>query len=206
MSVLLDTIERSDNLVNVVDDQMKNLTESNLKIENSKKEVILISKDNVQFRVDTKIAQMSALLKAMIDEYDDNDIEESDNLQELPLPNVSSEILSKVIEFCTYYVNTEKMCEIEKPLPDSDLKVVVGNWYGTFIQKMDLETTFEVILASNFMDIKSLLDLSCASIGAQHMGKTTAQCQEHFRELREANESTSEREANESTSKTNESR
>merc|ERR1712138_106598 len=149
---------------------------------------------------------MSALLKAMIDEYDDNDIEESDNLQELPLPNVSSEILIKVIEFCTYYVNTEKMCEIEKPLPDSDLKVVVGNWYGTFIQKMDLETTFEVILASNFMDIKSLLDLSCASIGAQHMGKTTAQCQEHFRELREANESTSEREANQSTSKTNESR
>ena len=135
MSVLLDTIEKSDNLVNVVDDQMKNLTESNLKIENSKKEVILISKDNVQLRVDKKIAEMSALLKAMIDEHDDNDIEESDNLQELPLPNVSSKILIKVIEFCTYYVNTEKMCEIEKPLPDSDLKVVVGNWYGTFIQK-----------------------------------------------------------------------
>merc|ERR1712159_774409 len=99
---------------------------------------------------------------------------------------------------------------IEKPLPDSDLKVVVGNWYGNFIQEMDQETTFEVILASNFMDIRSLLDLSCASIGAQHMGKTTAQCSEHFRELREKNESTSEvnestSEVNESTSKTNES-
>ena len=202
MSELLDTTQMHDNIINVVDDQMTNLAESNLKMKDSKNKVILISKDNVQFIVDSKVAKMSGLLKAMIDEYEENDIEELENLQELPLPNVSSEYLSKIIEYCTYYVNTEPMCEIEKPLSDSNLKVVVGDWYGDYIQKMNQETTFEVILASNFMDIKPLLDLSCASISSQHMGKTTAQIQEHFRELREANELSSEK--NESSSEKNE--
>jgi S-phase kinase-associated protein 1 len=51
---------------------------------------------------------MSELVKMMID--DDQDDEES---QEIPLPNVKSAILAKVIEYCQHY-KTEPMTEIEK--------------------------------------------------------------------------------------------
>jgi S-phase kinase-associated protein 1 len=51
---------------------------------------------------------MSELVKTMIDE--DQDEEEA---QEIPLPNVKSAILAKVIEFCQHH-KIEQMNEIEK--------------------------------------------------------------------------------------------
>jgi S-phase kinase-associated protein 1 len=39
--------------------------------------------------------------------------DQGDDIQEIPLPNVKSAILAKVIEFATHY-QTEKMNEIEK--------------------------------------------------------------------------------------------
>jgi S-phase kinase-associated protein 1 len=51
---------------------------------------------------------MSEVVKTMITDDDD-----SDEIQEIPLPNVKSTILSKVIEFAKHY-KEEAMTEIEK--------------------------------------------------------------------------------------------
>jgi S-phase kinase-associated protein 1 len=52
--------------------------------------------------------KMLELVKTMID-----DDQEEDEAQEIPLPNVKSAILAKVIEFAQHY-RTEPMNEIEK--------------------------------------------------------------------------------------------
>jgi S-phase kinase-associated protein 1 len=70
--------------------------------------VHLVSQEGELFDVPLHVAKMSELVKTMIDE--DQDDEEA---QEIPLPNVKSSILAKVIEFSQHY-KVEPMHEIEK--------------------------------------------------------------------------------------------
>jgi S-phase kinase-associated protein 1 len=70
--------------------------------------VHLVSQEGESFDVLLSVGRMSELVKTMIDE--DQDEEEA---QEIPLPNVKSSILAKVIEFAQHY-RQEPMNEIEK--------------------------------------------------------------------------------------------
>ncbi len=70
--------------------------------------VHLVSQEGERFDVPVNVAKLSELVKTMIDEDQDDD-----EAQEIPLPNVKSSILAKVIEFANHYV-TAPMAEIEK--------------------------------------------------------------------------------------------
>jgi S-phase kinase-associated protein 1 len=89
---------------------------------------------------------------------------------EVPLPNVKSEVLVKVIEFCEHYI-AEPMTEIEKPLKSNNMAEVVQSWYAEFVN-VEQVMLFELILAANYMDIKPLLDLTCATVASMIKGKT----------------------------------
>lgn len=156
--------------------------------DNDKKEaatvkIDLISKEGDKFPVVETVAKMSELVKSMMedkeeDEEDDDDDDDEEGegstkekkTTEIPLPNVKSEVLKKVIEFCVHHLN-EPMTEIEKPLKSQNMADVVQKWYADFV---DLEQVllFELILAANYMDIKPLLDLTCATVASMIKGKT----------------------------------
>jgi S-phase kinase-associated protein 1 len=63
------------------------------------------------------------------------------------------------------------MNEIEKPLKSSNMTEVVQKWYADFVD-VEQAMLFELILAANYMDIKPLLDLTCATVAAMIKGKT----------------------------------
>lgn len=96
----------------------------------------------------------------------------------MQLPNVKSSILSKVIEFLTHY-KEEPMSEIEKPLKSSNINELVQEWYVYFVN-IDQAILFELILASNFMDIKPILDLTCATVTSIVKRKTPEEIRQHF--------------------------
>ncbi|KAJ7557589.1 hypothetical protein O6H91_05G133200 [Diphasiastrum complanatum] len=75
-----------------------------------------------------------------------------------PLPNVTSKILAKVIEYCKYLVDLHKSGD-EKAIPEEDVKA----WDADFV-KVDQATMFDLILAANHLNIKSLLDLTCQAV------------------------------------------
>ena len=104
--------------------------------------------------------------------------DQGDDVQEIPLPNVKSQILTKVIEFCTHY-QSEPMNEIEKPLKSANMHDVVQEWYASFVN-VEQEVLFEMILAANYMDIKPLLDLTCATVATMIKGKTPEEIRAHF--------------------------
>jgi S-phase kinase-associated protein 1 len=137
--------------------------------------ISLMSKEGDAFPVPVGVAKMSELVKSMIDEDDDGD---GDNGQEIPLPNVKATVLKKVIEFCTHY-NTEPMSEIEKPLKSSTMSQVVQRWYADYVN-VDQALLFELILAANYMDIKPLLDLTCATVASMIKGKTPEEIRRTF--------------------------
>lgn len=104
--------------------------------------------------------------QTMVDDDDDAD---DDEQQEVPLPNVKSSVLSKVIDFAKHHA-TQPMSEIDKPLKSANMSEVVQSWYSEFVD-VDQELLFELILAANYMDIKPLLDLTCATVASMIKGK-----------------------------------
>merc|ERR1719269_494439 len=93
--------------------------------EDDDRRVNLMSQEGDQFEVEVKVAKMSELVKTMIPE-------EADEAQEIPLPNVKSHVLAKVIEFCRRYAE-EPMSEIEKPLKSANMHEVVQEWYANYV-------------------------------------------------------------------------
>ena len=70
--------------------------------------VHLVSSEGESFDVALSTAKMSELVKTMIDEDAD-----ADEAQEIPLPNVKSQILAMVIEFIRHHTS-DPMTDIEK--------------------------------------------------------------------------------------------
>lgn len=98
----------------------------------SSKMIVLKSSDGETFEVEEVVALESQTIKHMIE---DNCADTS-----IPLPNVTSKILAKVIEYCKRHVDASKSSEVEKP-SDDDLK----NFDADFV-KVDQGTLFDLIL------------------------------------------------------------
>lgn len=93
---------------------------------------ILKSSDGESFEVDEAVAVESQTIKHMIeDDCADNGI---------PLPNVTSKVLAKVIEYCKKHVETPKSDD-RPSSADDDLK----SWDAEFV-KVDQATLFDLIL------------------------------------------------------------
>ncbi|XP_021756186.1 SKP1-like protein 1B [Chenopodium quinoa] len=131
------------------------------------RKIILKSADNERFEVDENAAKLSQTIKNLIE-----DIGVSND--PIPLPNVSSTILSKIIEYCNKHVEEENKAESETPNND-DLK----QWDADFL-KVDQNILFDLILAANYMEIKSLLDLTCQCVADMIKGKSPKQIRKHF--------------------------
>uniref|UniRef100_A0A7S0C259 S-phase kinase-associated protein 1 n=1 Tax=Proboscia inermis TaxID=420281 RepID=A0A7S0C259_9STRA len=142
-------------------------------MDESKQAVNLVSKEGDTYEVPLKVAKMSELVKTMMDEDG-----EDDEVQEIPLPNVKATVLSKVIEFCTHH-GQDPMTEIEKPLKSAIMSEVVQKWYADFVN-VEQVLLFELILAANYMDIKPLLDLTCATVASMIKGKTPEEIRQTF--------------------------
>ena len=132
--------------------------------------VNLVPEEGEQIQVDEDIATMSVLVKSMID---DSGVDE-----DIPLPNVKKATLEKVIEFCKHH-KEDPLQDIEKPLKTNNIKDVVSPWYGEFVD-VKIEELYEIILAANYLDIKPLLEVTCAAVAAMMKGKSIEEIRELF--------------------------
>eukprot|EP00343_Euplotes_focardii_P007538 CAMPEP_0205821348 /NCGR_PEP_ID=MMETSP0206-20130828/7075_1 /ASSEMBLY_ACC=CAM_ASM_000279 /TAXON_ID=36767 /ORGANISM="Euplotes focardii, Strain TN1" /LENGTH=181 /DNA_ID=CAMNT_0053116765 /DNA_START=35 /DNA_END=580 /DNA_ORIENTATION=+ len=130
----------------------------------------LVSQEQEKFSVPRSVALQSELVKTMAE----GDEEE----KEIPLPNVKSKVLAKVIQYMTYHAENPSK-EIEKPLKSANMGDVVSPWDAEFVN-VDQELLFELILAANYMDIKPLLDLTCAKVASMIKGKEPEQIRQTF--------------------------
>ncbi|KAE8913071.1 hypothetical protein PF005_g4860 [Phytophthora fragariae] len=137
--------------------------------------VKLVSMDGEAFEVDAKVAAMSQLVQTLVADEE----EQGDEVQEIPLPNVKAHVLAKVVEFCQHHKDAA-MAEIQKPLKSNVLSESVDEWDANFVDGADQELLFELILAANYMDIKSLLDLSCTKVACMIKGKTPEEIRATF--------------------------
>ncbi|XP_026452766.1 SKP1-like protein 1A isoform X2 [Papaver somniferum] len=137
----------------------------------TKKMVTLMSSDGETFEVDEAVALQSGTIKHMIEDGC------ADNA--LLIPNVTSNILAKVIEYCKKHVEGETHQGDDhrrRRTVEEDLK----NWDAEFIIKVDDYILFDLILAANYLNIKGLLDLTTQKVADTIKGKTSEQIRKYF--------------------------
>lgn len=96
----------------------------------SSKKIVLKGSDGETFEVDEAVAVESQTIKHMIEDNCAGSC--------IPVPNVTSKILSKVIEYCKKHVDTPKT---DDKTAEDDLKA-----FDTEFVKVDQGTLFDLIL------------------------------------------------------------
>ncbi|CAL1688805.1 unnamed protein product [Lasius platythorax] len=133
----------------------------------------LQSSDGEVFEVDVEIAKCSVTIKTMLEDLGMDEDEE----EVVPLPNVNSAILRKVIQWASYHKD-------DPPPPEDDENKEkrtddISSWDADFL-KVDQGTLFELILAANYLDIKGLLDVTCKTVANMIKGKTPEEIRKTF--------------------------
>lgn len=94
----------------------------------------------------------------------------------IPLPNVSSPILAKIIEYCTYHGAAEAPDGSGKPsVPEDERRA----WDDSYV-RVEQSVLFELILAANYLNVKPLLDLLCLTVANMIKGKTPDEIRAQF--------------------------
>nr|AGT15908.1 SKP1-like protein [Saccharum hybrid cultivar R570] len=142
--------------------------------EGEKKMITLKSSDGEEFEVEEAVAMESQTIRHMIeDDCADNGI---------PLPNVNSKILSKVIEYCNKHVHAAAAAAAASKAGSDDVGAAAANstaasgedlknWDADFV-KVDQATLFDLILG--------LLDLTCQTVADMIKGKTPEEIRKTF--------------------------
>lgn len=92
---------------------------------------------------------------------------------EIPVPGVGTEALAQVIRYMREHRGVEPPI-VEKPLRSKVMKDVCPyKWDATFIDEIGevRQDLYNLILAANYMDIKSLLHLGCAKVASLIKGQ-----------------------------------
>ena len=134
-------------------------------------EIILISSDEQRIKVDSKIIEKSYFLK--------NKIGNSNKKIEINLPEINSKTLQKIVNYLIHYKDKEPQ-QIPKPLSTNNLNNVTDEWDINFIKNMDMNSIYDLINASNYLEIPSLLDLSCAYVITLIKGKSIEEMRKLF--------------------------
>ncbi|AYV86227.1 MAG: hypothetical protein Solumvirus2_34 [Solumvirus sp.] len=125
----------------------------------------LTSKDKKEFEVTQKQAGISTLIKTSL--------EADTKANEIPVPGVTGNILGLVVQYMIHHKGIEPPI-VEKPLRSKVMKDVVSDkWDAEFIDKVGekKQELYDLILAANYMDIKSLLHLGCAKVASMIKGQ-----------------------------------
>lgn len=142
---------------------------------------VLQSNDHppVEFKVSRESAKMSGLLRDMLEDQEGNEAI-------IPIPNVSGQTLRLVLEYMEYHCGNPAQ-PIEKPLKTT-IESLVCEWDSNFLfnkllknhDEKQHEVLIDVIMAANFLNVRDLLDLTCACVASMIRGKTAEQIRELF--------------------------
>lgn len=133
------------------------------------------SDDANKIEVTRKAASQSLLIADMLADDDDDS-----SVPEIPLLEVTLPVLEKVVQFLNQHKDNP-MKTIVKPIQTNELSEIVDEWDAQFMQlDNDLEMLFKIILAANYLNIPSLLDLGICKIATMVKGKEPDEVKDLF--------------------------
>lgn len=144
--------------------------------------VKLISSDGCEIIVAIGVAKMSTTIRNMIEsveELDSSTEHSTDDVVDVPLPNVMGDTLKTVIEWCKYHhENPEPKSEPTDEKPKTCMNEI-SPWDKNFVPT-EQKPLFDLILAANYLDIKPLLEITCKTVANMIKGKTPEEIRKTF--------------------------
>jgi len=138
----------------------------------SKETVTIIAEGGTSLDMSKTHARMSGTIANMLDDIDDDD-----DTAAIPILNIKIEIWEKVKHFLETHPDAGKIITDEEQL-EMRTKPLEG-WEREFVD-VSLAILLEMILAANFLDIKSMLDVTCKAVAEMIKGKTPTEIKKVF--------------------------
>lgn len=140
----------------------------------------LLSSDHKLFEVEVSIIKKCGTIKTMLENFD---FGEDCECPPVPVPNIHSSILQRVIEWATHHQHDEEIDELDQNKENKENKELrsddIKSWDIEFF-KVDQSVMFDLILAANYLDIKSLLDAACKTVANLIKGKEVEEIRRVF--------------------------
>ncbi|XP_037431718.1 SKP1-like protein 1 isoform X2 [Triticum dicoccoides] len=132
------------------------------------KMVRLRSSDGEEFEVaEETIGAASVMIKGMLEDDVAVDV--------IPLPNVTGRILSRILDYVNRHFSDPVGVTSSCPGADDTLR----RFDDSFVH-VDQDTLFDLLLAANFLDMQSLLDLTCKAVADQISGRNLEEIRKKF--------------------------
>lgn len=106
-------------------------------------------------------------------------LEGDSSTNEIELSLIDNDTIDLIIKYCTYHINVPTR-HIKQPLTKCNMYDIVDKFDSSFINSLSQTQLFQLLLASNYMNIKSLLQLCSAKIATLLYGKSTQQITHTF--------------------------
>jgi len=120
--------------------------------------VTLITSDFHKVIVDKKVIDRSITIR--------DAIEVLDEYEEIPLPNVTFDVLTKIIEYCTFHMETHSEHETRE--------------FNQKFLDMERDFIFQVLNGANFLNIQDLVKVVCISVADMIRGKSPEEIRKIF--------------------------
>ena len=120
----------------------------------------------------------SKLIQTLLGKAGDAESSDEEDHDEIPFPDLSTQTLNYIVEFCKHHYRNP-IGEIPIPLTSNDLSEYVDAWDVAFIDKPKAEL-FDIVNASNNLDIPSLLRLGAAKIATFIRGRKPEEIMKEF--------------------------
>jgi S-phase kinase-associated protein 1 len=137
--------------------------------------------DGKEYSVENSIITQSQLIKKML--------EDLENVDTIPLENINSSTFDVILEYATQHK--------DDIVPEEPVEKSIEDLTEEDLRLLDIEhkKLFEIIVAANYLDFPSLLDVGCRIVAKRIRGKTVEEIQTEFEIPKEHHYSPEERKA-----------
>ena len=146
----------------------------------------------VAVKVERTIAEKSKVIREMLEFTQEVDEGQEAIISDIPNLQVSGDILTKVVEWIRYHKDEAQESTEE---PGTRKRPELSQWDKDFLN-VESSVLFDLILAANYLEIKGLLDITCAEVSKMIEGKTAEEIRQKFNivnDLADAEETTIEK-------------
>jgi S-phase kinase-associated protein 1 len=134
-------------------------------------EIVLTTAEGDDLKTTAEIMKPSHLIGNILQ---DSGVEEK-----IPLEKVKGDTLKKIIDYCDHYKDQEELPKIEKPLRSDFFEDYVDEWLLAYLD-LEVPLLLELVEASNYLDIASLFELTCAAVANKMKNKTVDALRDEF--------------------------
>ncbi|KAK3293184.1 Skp1 family, dimerization domain-containing protein [Chaetomium fimeti] len=133
--------------------------------------------DGRVFTIEWSAAEHMAIFRDLILNFSEKQLAE----EAIPITHeqVSDDTLAKMLEWAVEHKDVPKPSDDEPHIRDSGM-ITPTDWENKYFDDISEQILFELLLLTDYLEVKRLYELACRIVGAMTRGKTAKEIREIF--------------------------